>query len=250
MKKLKQKLGQIGIDGVILILLSIIGIFLSVYDFLGGGQISPSLLVGVLSLLVLEIILQRLRFDDVKEEIIKSLNGVQTTAFSNDDDFQKAKHKLMLSADRFVYDTELCPPPRSSSISRRSLSDFRKVLNEQIRKGSIVYKYIRVISDRDGFEMILRSLFEFYNYKYYIGYFIGPPETIPVLNVMIFDDKYFVLGGYYGPSARGEDRNLYLQSEIIGFTIRHYFDYLWSKARLLTPLKKGIKSHKKRGIIA
>lgn len=49
---------------------------------------------------------------------------------------------------------------------------------------------------------------------------------------MIFDDKQFLLGGYYGESVRGEDRNLYIQNEVIGATINHYFDYVWNKARL------------------
>ena len=68
---------------------------------------------------------------------------------------------------------------------------------------------------------------------YYIGYFVGAPEVIPALNVMIFDNKHFFVGGYYGPSVRGDDRNIYFQDEQLGQTIRQYFDYLWSQAHLL-----------------
>lgn len=232
-KRIARWLKQIGIDGIVIILSSFVGISLSIYSFLGGYQISQPLLVGVLSLLVLEAILQRVRFDNMKEEIIRSLKGVRVETLSGKD-FHDERYKLILTADRFIYDTELCLPPRPSSPSSSAQeSSPRKLLNERVSKGEITYKFVQAIYDRSHFESLLKRLFQFYKYNYYIGYFVGAPDTIPVLNVMIFDDKHFLLGGYYGPSARGEDRNLYIQNEPIGATLRQYFDYLWSKARLL-----------------
>lgn len=233
-KRIARWLNQIGIDGIVIILSSVVGIGLSIYSFIGGNQISQPLLVGVLSLLVLEAILQRVQFDNTKEEIINSLKGVRVETFTSGKDFADEKYKLVITADRFIYDTELCLPPRPSSPSSPTQeSSPRKLLNDRVVKGEITYKFVQAIYDRSHFEALLKKLFQFYKYNYYVGYFVGAPETIPVLNVMIFDDKHFLLGGYYGPSARGEDRNLYIQNEAIGATLRQYFDYLWSKARLL-----------------
>jgi hypothetical protein len=233
-KRITHWLNQIGLDGIVIVLSSVVGIGLSIYSFIGGNQISQPLLVGVLSLLVLEAILQRVRFDNTKEEIINSLKGVRVETFTSGKDFADERYKLIMTADRFIYDTELCLLSHPSSLPSTTQADSpRKLLNERVVKGEINYKFVQAVYGRDHFESLLKKLFQFCKYNYYIGYFFGAPEAIPVLNIMIFDDKHFLLGGYYGPSARGDDRNLYIQNEAVGATLRQYFDYLWSKARLL-----------------
>jgi len=234
-KSFRQWIDRIGIDGLVLTICCVIGIVLSAYDLAGGNQLNGSLLIGILSLLVLEMVFQRVRLDKVREELIRSLKGVRAESFTTGKDFADTKYRLLLETEDHIHDTELCLPPKPSTSSAllEQESAFRQLLNERITKGEITYKYVQVVHDRLHLESLLRKLFQFSGYKYYLGYFVGGSETIPVLNVMSFDDKHFLVGGYYGPSGRGEDRNLYIQHEDVQMTLRQYFDYLWSKARLL-----------------
>jgi len=220
-------------SNVIVYLLCAIGFILSISSFFGVIQISPPFLVAVLDLLVIEIIRQNASLEKIKDEIIGSLRGVYVEVFTDKNEFADVKKRLIKSARR-IYDMELCLPytinPSSATIQE---SKHSKLLNKKIKKRKLTYKFIQVCYDKGHFEKILRKLFQFNKYNYYIGCFIGAPEVIPALNVMIFDEKHFLIGGYYGPTARGNDRNLYIQSEEIGKTFLDYFNYLWSKAKLL-----------------
>lgn len=234
-KQWERWISQVGIGGILIAISGVVGIGLSIYSLAGGNQINQSVLIGILSLLVLEIVLQRVRLGKIKEELIKSLKGVRVESFSTGKDFANVKYKLLLETEDHIYDTELCVPSKPTTFSSlpEQESAFRKLLNERVAKGEITYNYVQVIYDRTHFESLVRKVFQFNGYNYHIGYFIGAPETIPVLNVMIFDDKHFLVGGYYGPSSRGRDRNLYIQNEDINATLYQYFDYLWKKANLL-----------------
>ncbi|MCS6845531.1 MAG: hypothetical protein NZ528_14620, partial [Caldilineales bacterium] len=76
MKSVARRFNQIGIDGVIILLLTLVGVLFSVYDFIGGNEVSSRILVGVLCLLVLESVLQRIRLDDAKEELTNLIKGM------------------------------------------------------------------------------------------------------------------------------------------------------------------------------
>lgn len=223
---------RVGFEGLFVFILGCIGIIVGTYDFLSDEELSPSILVAILSLFLIEIVLQRARFEKSKEEIISSLKGVQVQRFVDDKEFAIAKYQTLLTTTNFVYDTELCKPKLSSSSSTHKVSEdpYRELLHKRIIEGKITCKYVEVIYSRPQFESILRKVFMFYQYNYYIGYFVGAPEVVPTLNIMIFDDKHFFVGGYYGSAARGESRPLHIQHEEIGQAIRQYFDYLWVKA--------------------
>ena len=191
------------------------------------------LLVGLVVMAVTILIDIIARQKNAKDEIINSLKGVRVEVFRTDQDFSNVKYRLLREASSYVYDTELSSISPASS----SESEFRKKLHQRIAKGEITYKYIRVIFSKSQFEQLLEWLFRFHQYDYYIGYFLAPPEVIPALNLMIFDHKHFLMGGYYGPSARGDDRNLYVQHDLMAATLVQYFDYLWSQARLFNEYK-------------
>ena len=235
MKQFRRFLTRIGIDGAIVAILGIVAIAAAIYDLIGGNQVNPSVLVAVLALLLLEVVLQRRRIENSKDDIINSLKGLRIEVYSNGKDFEDAKYRQLLMTEKSLYDMELCPPklPAPDPQIPRTERAHRKLLNERVTKGEITFKYVQVIYDRPQFESVLRKLFQFYKYKYYIGYFVGAPEVVPVLNLMIYDDVHFFIGGYYGPTVRGDDRNIYIQHDLIGQTLQQYFDYLWSKARLL-----------------
>lgn len=235
LKRLTRIYQKIGLDGVGFVVSALTGLGMAVYSIAGGGAINPSVLVGILSVLALEIVVQRIRVSDSRDEIIKSLKGVRLQSFSSGKDFADIKYKLLLDTEQYIYDTELCLPiqyARPPIAPPSKESKFREELHEIIKKGELTYKFVQVIYDKPHFESLLKRLFAFGSYHYYLGYFVGAPEVIPVFNLMIFDDKHYLLGGYYGPSARGEDRNLYIQNEEIGVTLRQYFNHLWGKARL------------------
>ena len=229
----REFIQRVGWDGITIGILGFVAIGMTIYDFIGGNQLSPSLLVGILGLFLVEIILQRNRFEKAKEETIHSLKGVKIQRFVDDNEFANAKYRTLLTTNSFVYDTELCKPKLSSTENIDSESPFRKSLHDKIKNGKLTYKYLEVIYSRAQFENVLEKVFEFHKYSYYIGYFVGAPDVIPVLNIMIFDDKHFFIGGYYGSSARGESKPLHIQQEEIGQMLRQYFDYLWSRAKLL-----------------
>lgn len=233
MKQVSYRLSQIGVDGIIIGVLSLVAIAVALYDLLGGKDVSQPLLVGILALLLLEIVLQRTRLEAAKEEIINQLKGVRVEVFATDREFANARYRQLMATEGLIYDTELCNPRYSPTPE----SDFRKLLNEMIVNNKVTYKAVSVIYDKGRFEGTLKNLFRFYKYAYYIGYYLAPPELIPILNVMIFDRRHFMLGGYYGPSARGDDRNIYIQHDLIAKTLEQYFDYLWSKARLFNEHK-------------
>lgn len=231
MKRAMHRLNQIGIDGVVILLLSLVGILFSIYDFVGGNELSPRIVVGVLCLLVLESVFQRIRLGDVKDELTNLIKGINCRLIEYRKDFEYQRRALIISAEHFIYETELCYPPRHFPFSESSTT---KLLNERIANQEISYKFIIVVYDRSHFEFILYKLFRLYKYDYYIGYFMGALELIPTINLMIVDDKRFLLGGYYGPTLRGDDKYLYIQhDEAMATVFREYFEYLWSKAHLL-----------------
>lgn len=233
MKFFRNAFERIGADGIALIVLGAIAIGVATYDLLGGSSFSQPVLVGVLGLFLLELILQRGRNERAKEEIIESLNGVKIDIFESGKDFNNAKYRLLLEANYSLYDTEMC----YVRFVPNEESNFRKLLNERICSGTFVYKIVQVIYDPNHFEVLLERLFLFHKYEFYMGYYLSPPEVIPIMNVMIYDRKKFILGGYYGPSARGEDRNVCIQHNLIGDTFEQYYEYLWSKARLFNEHK-------------
>lgn len=234
MKNYRDILNRIGIDGIAIAILGIIAIGVSIYDLLGGSNISQPVLVGVLGLFLLELILQRGRNERAKEEIIDSLNGVEIQVFESGKDFNDGKYRLLLESKDSLCDSEMC---YARFVEQKEESSFRKLLNEKIRSGNFTYKVVQVIYDPKHFEILLERLFQFRNYDFYLGYFLSPPEVIPILNVMMFDRKKFILGGYYGPSARGEDRNIYLKHNLTSSTLEQYYEYLWSRARLFNEHK-------------
>jgi len=240
MKRIRSVFEQLGIDGAIVAILGIVAILLSIYDIVGGSQISQPILVGVLGLLLLEVVLQRIRLDRTKSEIIGSLSGAHIEVFSNEEDFADAKYRVLMQTEKYVYDTELCLPAFASAVSSPSPETrYKQLLKQKILNKQIEFRYVQVIYNRRHFESVLEKLFQFCECRYYIGYFLGAPEVIPVMNLMIFDGKHFFIGGYYGPTVRGDDRNVYTQSDLMGATLQQYYDYLWKSARLFND-KHGI----------
>lgn len=233
MKEIKRFFERIGLGGTVVAFSALAAIGFAIYGLVGGSQLSEPLLVGVLGLLLLEVLFQHERLESAKDDIINSLKGVRVEIFSSDKDFADAKYRQLLTSKNFVHDMELCLPMLPSRPAEVvAESPFRKLLNERVMKGELTYKYVQVIYDRTQFESVLRKLFRFSKYRYYLGYFVGAPEVAPVLNLMNFDDEHFFMGGYYGPTVRGQDRNVHIQHDLIGQTFRQYYDYLWSKARI------------------
>jgi hypothetical protein len=234
MRRVLNWIEQVGIDGLVVIVLSLIALFFSVYSFIGGNEINPAIIIGVLSLLLTELVLQRVRQSRNKEEIISSVKGLKVEVYPNNQDFAVAKYKLLASAKSSVFDTELCLP--KSYVTTRPAgveTPYEKLLRERLSKDEIIFKYLHVIYDRLQFEAIIKDLLKFEKQQYYVGCFIGGEEVVPALNVMVFDEQHFLLGGYYGPSVRGVDRNLYIQHGEIGQTLIEYCNCLWSSAKIL-----------------
>ena len=162
-KRFRQWINRIGIDGLVLTICCVVGIALSAYDLAGGNELNGSLLIGILSLLVLEMVFQRARLDKVREELIKSLKGVHAESLTTGKDFADIKYRLLLETEDHIHDTELCLPAKPPSFTTlpEQESAFRKLLNERIVKGEITYKYVQVIHDRQHLESLLRKLFQF-----------------------------------------------------------------------------------------
>ncbi len=243
---------------IFLLAVGVLGIFVSVLDFVGTdfengiwkwlkGPLPIILLI--VALLALALGLERIsRFQQINrqlsgieqlvraapDQIIQALHGVRVRALSNTKNLNETKYKLLEDAQDFVFDTELCLPasPDSSSLQIKQ-SRYRKLLNDKVINEDLLHRYIQVVYDKGHFESLLRKVLQFHEYKYYVGCYIGAPKTIPVLNLMIFDGAHFLVGGYYGPTAKGDSKNLYIQNETIGTTLTHYFDYLWNESRLL-----------------
>lgn len=134
MKKFQRWFEQLGIDGIIIVILAVVAIALSIFDAISGGQISTPLLVSILSLLVLEAVLRRIRLETMKDEIIGSLKGVRVKTYLNNEEFRKAKYKLISQAENSIYDTELCQPPKPGDYVRTQVreSKSRRELNNRI----------------------------------------------------------------------------------------------------------------------
>lgn len=221
------------------------------FQWLSSGSLPSILFMGIISLIVLSVASiyvgafvqgRQISFwppkigekpDSEKgKSSFNSKKGKRITTLLTGKDFAEAKYKHIVSAEKHVYDMELCLSVPLSN-APQSESSSRKLLNQRVMNDELTYKFVQVIYDRTHFESMIRRLLRFHKHHYYIGYFIGAPDVIPVLNVMIFDEQHFFIGGYYGPSVRGEDSNLYTNDEAIGQTLRQYFNYLWGSARLL-----------------
>lgn len=80
MEKLKHRVRQIGIDGIVVAILCIAAIVASIYDFFGSGNISSPVLVSALALLLLEAVLQRVRQQETEERISHLLSEMRVDA--------------------------------------------------------------------------------------------------------------------------------------------------------------------------
>jgi hypothetical protein len=228
MDKIRKIIAQYGIEGLMGIFFAIVAIGVAIYEFLGGNAISSPVLVALLAVLLIEVYIQRSKLDRNRDEIIGSLGGVKIEVFANSEQLKNKQYQLLAQTKDTVFDTELCLPKGGKTpYTPGSFSKYRKLLNQRVQKGELKVRIVQAIYDQRRFESLLWALFSLGNYKYYIGCYIGAPDVIPVLNVMGFDNEHYFIGGYYGPTVRGEDRNLYIHHEEIGTTILHYFEYLW-----------------------
>lgn len=139
------------------------------------------------------------------------------------------------AAKKFILDTNLNQEIRRSSTIHPQ-AEYRLIRDERVRKGEVAFKRVEVIFHRDHLESVIRQLLRFEGCEFYLRHYDAPPQAIPVLHIMSFDDEYLYLGGFYPSDPSTEEKAIYVRSKEMSELIREYWQVLWLRAK---PLNEG-----------
>jgi transcriptional regulator with XRE-family HTH domain len=104
---------------------------------------------------------------------------------------------------------------------------WRKLARERLREGAIDIERIEIFYDLRRLQEVLSNIFRYENCRYYVkSYCLGVNEVVPGLGGYFFDDREFVLGGYWQniPPIEEHQRGL----RVSGTPFRHFFNDYWS----------------------
>ena len=138
-------------------------------------------------------------------------------------------------AKKFILDTNLNQEIRRASTTHPQ-AEYRRIRDERVLKGEIAFKKVEVIFHREHLESVIRQLLRFEGREFYLRHYDAPPQAIPVLHIMSFDDEHLYLGGFYPSDPSTEEKAIYVRSKEMSEMIKEYWQVLWLRAK---PLNEG-----------
>lgn len=139
------------------------------------------------------------------------------------------------AAKKFILDTNLNQEIRRASTTHPQ-AEYRRIRDERVLKGEIAFKRVEVIFHQDHLESVIRQLLRFEGCEFYLRHYDAPPQAIPVLHIMSFDDEHIYLGGFYPSDPSTEEKAIYVRSKEMSELIKEYWQVLWLRAK---PLNEG-----------
>lgn len=207
-----------------------------ILDLIGVVQLSiiTSAILLTLALLLVSILSIRKSLDKF-ENAIERLGVAGIEILDMKVGFPQQIAQRARAAKKFILDTDL-----NREIRRVSTINFQaeyyRIRDERVLKGEIAFKSVEVIFHKKHLESVIRRLLRFEGCEFYIRHYDPPPQAIPVLHIMSFDDEHIYLGGFYPSDPSTEEKAIYVRSKEMSELIKEYWQVLWFRAK---PLSEG-----------
>jgi hypothetical protein len=237
---LKHFFGNLGYDGWVLGLTSLVAIIIGLLDFTPFINLSTDAMLRILivasGLLMGTAVAQSARRKFEIIELRESLGLMDIEVLDGKKTFPQHLAEGIHRAKNFVLDTNL------NEETRIGLEDdqifYRQILDERLKKRDLSFRRVEVIFTRERLETVIRRLLMHEGQEYYIGHYYAPQKAIPVLHIMSFDGEGFYLGGFYSAGTAGvpaQERMVYIRQPEINDYLRDYWEILWRGAIMLNP---------------
>jgi hypothetical protein len=201
--------------------------------------ITPSLIVILLALIAIYLVLERRsKLDKIAELMVQlesKTGGAGIEILDMKWAFPQHIAQKAKAAQKFILDTNLNQEiRRASTVSPQE--EYRRIRDERVLNGKIAFRRVEVIFHREHLESVIRRLLMFEGYDFYLRHYDAPPQAIPVMHLLSFDDEHFYIGGFYPSDPSTEERAVYIRSKEMGELLREYWQLLWLRAK---PLNEG-----------
>jgi hypothetical protein len=238
------------VEQVTIIIVTVLATALSIVDTFGlyrafpflswAAGITPSVIVVLLTLIAIYLVLERRStLDKIAELMVqleRKMGGAEIEILDMKWAFPQHIAQRARAAKKFILDTNLTEElPRASKVSPQE--EYSRIRDERVLKGEIGFKRVEIIFHKERLESIICRLLMFEGCDFYLRHYDPPPQAIPIIHLMSFDDEHFYIGGFYPLDfPPTEEKAVYIRSPEIGELLREYWQLLWLRA---TPLNEG-----------
>ena len=243
MKSFKSWILNLGVDGIIFGLSSIIAIVLGVLNFVGYVPMTidelSAIIIGAIGALMLSVVALASRrsaeIDTLKRAIGISDSQIITTKR------QLEEHSAILAqnTDRYILDTSLSrmypditPIPYFSGIE----GPYRRIIFNRVRGGEIIFKRVEIIYHKQALEWVIFRLLLHNKGDYLIRHYEPSSSPIPILSFISFDDVTYLMGGSHLKGHPTVENYLRIREPNLSTLYQDYWFTLWNNA---TPLNEN-----------
>ncbi len=243
---IRRILSNIGWDGAFWAFCGLAAFSLGALDFLPQLQLTNDpilrLTLSSIGILLGAIVAQTAnRRAEVLE--LKNLLGIsESHLLDNSVETPQQLVINLLNAKRFVLDTRLNSAVPQFSTSYISLTGFygeyHRLLYQRVSKGELVFRQVEIIFHQQSLQLAIFRLLLYESHKFYLRHYEPPPNAIPMIHMLSFDDETFYLGGFYTATGEGAAtaQRLQIREPNLNQLLKNYWNVLWSGA---IPLNEG-----------
>jgi hypothetical protein len=112
---------------------------------------------------------------------------------------------------------------------------YRKTIEDKMSKGIIRVRRVVIPYDLSTVDWIKGLLKKYNGSNFWVAYYDKPGEYIPVLNMMLIDEREVFVGGFYQENQYDERGSIWLNDKKIANAFQDYYNYLWRSAKPLNP---------------
>ncbi len=236
MNDFKHTIQNISYDNFVLGIIGLTSIVISVLSFIGWinlstNQLLQMILVGI-GLLLSAKISQSFRNANEMKKLCNSLGVSDISILDSKMAFPQSLEQKVFKANRFVLDT-------SMSYEKVIVGDdpqraYKKILDKRLRQKKLSFKCVEIIYNRKRFERVLLNLLIYEDLEYFIRIYDAPPDAIPILHIMSFDNEHFYIGGFFPAESPTDEFVLYVKNQNeIKDLLCEYWNELWQRAKPL-----------------
>lgn len=200
---------------------------------------SSTFIVVLLAVIAIYLVLERRskldKVIDLMRTIEAKMGGVGIEFLDMKSSFPRQLVKRVQAVQNFILDTDFNHEIIRKSV-RHPQDDYRKIRNKKVLKENLAFRRVEVIFHREHFEDLVERLVKFEGCDYLVRHYDAPPQAVPTLHIMSFDNEHFYIGGFYPSDPSSSENVLYIHGEEVGNLLKEYWNVLWSKAK---PLNEG-----------
>lgn len=169
---------------------------------------------------------------DMERILNERLSGVgaQIRLFENKEEFLKDKAKRIALVRKEILDTgfnyyrELMPD------STGYQAEYSEQLRRKISKENVVFRKVLYVNNLEQLNNLVAKLEKEKGHRYYLGCYVGIPESVPFLECMVFDYEEAYIGGYRGRDWSLGEFNVLIRDPAIVKVLADYHLFLWEKS--------------------